>query len=401
VTVTIRGQLIGGRLSGTIDPLGVTFDAPVLPVTGASANTAGFYKAPSIGASAGTTYSVVGTNNQVLALATTGSVTVGGVTTLAADGTFALQSTTTQGAAVTLKGTVDEPTTTVSSTLTVGTQTTAFTGLSAAVTRTDRMINLSSRVKLTGPSAVLITGFVIGGTESKQVAIRGIGPTLSSYGVGGAMADPVIRIYSGSTLVAENDNWTATDATTFARLGAFALPAGSKDAAVVLTLKPGAYTAQVSGAAAGVALAEIYDASVNPSADYQRLVNISSRGEVTAGDGVLIGGFVVTGNSPKQLLIRGVGPALAPFGLTGVLADPRLRVYRDGSVLAENDNWSVVPADATAIAEAARQVGAFALTSGSKDAALIITLNPGAYTAQVLTNDGTTGTALVEIYELP
>jgi hypothetical protein len=91
----------------------------------------------------------------------------------------------------------------------------------------------------------------------------------------------------------------------------------------------------------------------------------------------------------------------APFGLTGVLADPRLRVYRDGSVLAENDNWSVVPADATAIAEAARQVGAFALTSGSKDAALIITLNPGAYTAQVLTNDGTTGTALVEIYELP
>jgi hypothetical protein len=96
------------------------------------------------------------------------------------------------------------------------------------------------------------------------------------------------------------------------------------------------------------------------------LVNISSRGEVTAGDGVLIGGFVVTGNSPKQLLIRGIGPSLGAFGVPGVLADPRLRVYRDGAVLAENDNWSVIPADATSIASAASRVGAFALQTAAR-----------------------------------
>lgn len=400
VTVTIRGQLVGGRLSGTIDPLGVSFDAPVLPVTGNSANSAGYYKASSIGSTAGTTYSIVGTNNEVLALSTSGSVTVGGVTKLAADGSFSLQSSTPQGTVV-LKGSVDEPTATVAGSLTVGNQVTSFAGVSAVVTRTDRMINLSSRVRLAGPSAVLITGFVIGGTDAKQVAVRGVGPTLSSFGVTGAMADPVLRIYSGSTLVAENDNWSAVDAATFARLGAFALPPGSKDAAVVLTLKPGAYTAQVSGSAAGVALAEIYDASTNPGVDYQRLVNISSRGEVTAGDGLLIGGFVVTGNSPKQLLIRGIGPSLGAFGVSGVLADPRLRVYRDGGILAENDNWSVIPADATSIADAGRRVGAFALQNGSKDAAVIVTLSPGAYTAQVMSNDGSPGTALIEIYELP
>ncbi|MCE2861401.1 MAG: hypothetical protein LW690_03000 [Opitutaceae bacterium] len=302
---------------------------------------------------------------------------------------------------VTLKGAVDEPSTTVSGTITVGSQVTGFAGLSTVVARTDRMINLSSRVRAGGPGSVLITGFVIGGTEPKQMAIRGIGPTLASYGVSGVMADPSIRIYSGGTAVAENDNWTSSDAATFGRLGAFPLPAGSRDAAVVLTLRPGAYSVVVTGPAAGVAMAEIYDASLNPNADYQRLVNISSRGEVSAGDGVLIGGFVVTGNSPKQLLIRGIGPSLAAFGVAGVLADPRLRVYREGSILAENDNWSAVPAEAATLTSAAGKVGAFTLAAGSKDAAVILTLNPGAYTAQVFGSAGGTGTALVEIYELP
>ena len=172
--------------------------------------------------------------------------------------------------------------------------------------------------------------------------------------------------------------------------------------ALLVTLAPGAYTAIVAdGTNAGVALAEIYDASVNPNSEYQRLVNISTRGEVSAGEGALIGGFVVTSNSPKKLLVRGIGPGLAAFGLKSTLADPRLRVYRDGAQLAENDNWSANATEATATTEAARGTGAFALTAGSKDAALILTLAPGAYTAQVTATDGSsTGVALVEIYEI-
>ena len=154
------------------------------------------------------------------------------------------------------------------------------------------------------------------------------------------------------------------------------------------------------GGAAGVALAEIYDASVNPAGEYQRLINISTRGEVTAGEGALIGGFVVTGNSPKRLLIRGVGPGLAAFGVGGVLADPRLRVYRNADLQAENDNWSTVAAEGTASADAAREAGAFALAAGSRDSALIVTLAPGAYTAQVGAANAS-GVALLEIYEVP
>jgi hypothetical protein len=401
ITVKVKGRLVGGRLSGTVEPLGLSFDAPVLPVTGTSANAAGFYRSSTLANSAGATYSVVGTNNQVLVLAATPAVTTGGLTTLNTDGTFALQTNTTAGAA-TIRGTVDEPSTTVAGSITVGGQTTQYAGIVTTTTRTDRLVNLSSRVRISGGDSVLITGFVVGGERSKQVLVRGIGPALTGFGVSGALANPKLRIYRGSTLVSENDDWSVETAAAFSRLGAFTLPAGSRDAALLVTLEPGAYTAHVSdGGAAGVALAEIYDASTNPGAEYQRLINISTRGEVTAGEGALIGGFVVTGNAPKRLLIRGVGPGLAAFGVGGVLADPRLRVYRNAELQAENDNWSTVTAEATAAAEAARTSGAFALTSGSRDAALIVTLAPGAYTVQITAADGTaTGSALIEIYEL-
>ncbi len=131
------------------------------------------------------------------------------------------------------------------------------------------------------------------------------------------------------------------------------------------------------------------------------MINISTRGEVASGDGILIGGFVVTGNAPTRVLIRGVGPSLASFGLSGVLADPRLRVYRGSELIAENDDWSSTGAEAAAGAQAASEAGAFGLKTGSKDAALILTLAPGVYTAQISAADGISGgTALVEVYQL-
>lgn len=402
VTVRIRGTLVGGRLTGTIEPGGLTFDAPVLPVTGPSADAAGFYRSSTLAGAAGVTYSVVGTNNQVLVLAATPNVTAGGLTNLGADGSFNLQAPTTAGAA-TIRGTVDTPTTTVAGAISVAGQTTPFAGLLTTTARTDRLVNLSSRVRISGADGVLITGFVIGGERSKQLLIRGIGPALTGFGVGGALANPRLRVYRGTTLVAENDDWNTEAGAAFGRVGAFGLTPGSRDAALLVNLEPGAYTAHVSdGGGTGVALAEIYDASPNPGAEYQRLLNISTRGDVTAGEGALIGGFVVTGNAPKRLLVRGVGPGLAAFGVSGVLADPRLRVFRQAELLGENDNWSAVAAEAALTTSAAREAGAFALPPGSRDAAVILTLAPGAYTAQVTAADGSgTGTALIELYELP
>jgi hypothetical protein len=281
---------------------------------------------------------------------------------------------------------------------------TNFAGVASTTTRTDRLINLSSRVQV-GSGRILITGFVVGGPTPKRVLLRAVGPTLAGFGVTGALANPRLQLFDATgQVIAENDDWSGADTTAaMAQVGAFGFAAGAKDAALLVTLAPGAYTMQVAEVGGtGVALAEIYDASLNPNADYQRLVNISTRGEAGIGENVLIGGFIITGNSPKKVLVRGIGPGLAAFGLTGTLADPRLRVYRGSELVAENDNWSAVPAEATAAAQAARDTGAFALATGSKDAALILTLMPGAYTGQVSSADGaSTGTALVEIYELP
>jgi hypothetical protein len=270
------------------------------------------------------------------------------------------------------------------------------------------LINLSSRAKVGSGEAVLITGFVVGGPEPKRVLVRAAGPALGAFGLNNTLSNPAIKIYQGSRLIAENDDWNLADAAEMASLGAFPLigirskDTQSADAALITTLAPGAYTAQISDSSgavegAGVALAEIYDASVNPNADYQRLVNISSRGKVTPDDGVLIGGFIVTGNHPKRLLIRGIGPALTNFGIAGVLTDPSLTIYQDGKAIANNEGW----ANRADITAAATQTGAFALPSGSKDAAVLITLNPGAYTAQIKSaKNNSSGVALIEIYEV-
>jgi hypothetical protein len=120
------------------------------------------------------------------------------------------------------------------------------------------------------------------------------------------------------------------------------------------------------------------------------------RGRTGASADVLIAGFVIAGNGPLKLLVRGVGPSLAQYGVSGAVADPSLAVYRAGSSspFATNDNWG----GATDVAAAALRTGAFPLPAGSKDAALLLTLEPGAYTLQLAAADTAGGEALAEIY---
>jgi hypothetical protein len=261
-----------------------------------------------------------------------------------------------------------------------------------------------------------VAGFVLGGPNSKSLLLRAAGPALTPFGVPGILPKPVLTLFdSNGNVLLTNSGWNNDPAVAAAvsQVGAFPFAASSADAAVVTTLQPGAYTMQVSGAngGTGIALAEIYDASINPQSQYQRLVNISSRGFVASGAGVLINGFIVTGNSPKTVLIRGVGPTLqSSYSFPGTLADPILNIYDNtGALVAQNDNWGTpvtvspvqVAASASTIASAASAVGAFPLTPGSNDSALVVTLAPGAYTAQVSGANGTSGVALLEVYEIP
>ena len=261
-----------------------------------------------------------------------------------------------------------------------------------------RLSNLSTRARVTADNP-LLTGFAITGTGDRTVLVRAVGPGLTGFGVTGALEAPLLRLYdaTGNVLV-ENTGWAGAPALTQAAAisGAFPLATGHADSAVLVSLAPGHYSIQVLDSRStngGVALAEIYDVAGGSAS---RLANASSRSSLTAADGVLISGFVITGTTNGSLLVRGVGPALTQFGVTGALADPIVSLYDGtGRMVANNDNWS-----ATSLVSSASSVGAFALVAGSKDAALTVTLTPGAYTAQVSGATGTTGGALLEIYEL-
>ncbi|HRE80183.1 MAG TPA: immunoglobulin domain-containing protein [Opitutaceae bacterium] len=251
-----------------------------------------------------------------------------------------------------------------------------------------RMTNLSVRTTL-GSAAPLIVGMVVAGGE-KPVVLRAIGPTLTGFGVPGAMEDPRLSFFQGSQRAGENDNWGGSKfmADTFASVGAFALPAASLDASLMPTVK-GAATVQVSGSSGGTVLVEAYDAG-NAQA---RLINLSARNYVGRGGDVLIAGFTISGTLPKTVLIRGIGPTLKTFGVAQTLADPKLDVYSAGRVIAENDTWS------ESLRTTFASVGAFELSSGSKDAALLLTLAPGSYTVQLSGADGGVGEGMIEVYD--
>jgi hypothetical protein len=180
-------------------------------------------------------------------------------------------------------------------------------------------------------------------------------------------------------------------------VGAFPLTAGSADSALASTLGRGAYTIQVTSPSGtgGIALAELYELDGNG-----RTVNLSTRAYVGTGGEMLIGGFVVQGPAHKRMLIRAVGPTLGAFGLDNVLADPVLTLYSGSAVIASNDRWSSGP-EATMIANATKTVGGFALLANGEDAALLITVPPGAYTVEVRGKNGGQGVGLLEIYEVP
>jgi outer membrane protein assembly factor BamB len=266
-----------------------------------------------------------------------------------------------------------------------------------------RLINLSVRTTAGADADTLIVGFVVSGVGGRTLLVRGVGPTLETFNVGGVLADPRIVLFSGSTPMAANDDWgQALNATiissTASAVGAFPLPGGSRDAAWMNLLTAGGYTVQVAGAngTTGVALMEAYDTGGSSAA---RLANVSARSAVGTGAGILIAGFVVN-EGACTILVRGVGPGLAPFNVPGVLADPQLQIFRESQLVTENNDWDGGTSSGV-LASTAQQVGAFALPAASRDAVLLIRLNPGAYTAQVSGVNGATGVALVEVYEVP
>jgi len=284
------------------------------------------------------------------------------------------------------------------------------------------LTNLSARANASTGANILIAGFTIADSGSMDLLLRGVGPALipTPFNIAGALANPQLTLYDSSSApgpfpIVTDIGWSNVftlgassvnvdpQAATLAlmnSLGAFTLnwAVGSADSALEVTPPAGGYTAQVSGfgGTGGIALAEIYDADAYTPAT--RLVNISSRAEVGVGSNILIGGFTIGGSTAETLLIRGVGPTLAgaPYSVAGALAQPMLTIYSGNTPVYSNTGWGGDPTIGSVFAT----VGAFTLNTSSADSALLITLPPGGYTAEVSGVNNSTGIALVEIYEV-
>lgn len=268
-----------------------------------------------------------------------------------------------------------------------------------------KIVNLSVRTTAGTGSETLIAGFVIAGQgPAKPILLRGIGPSLAGFGVTGVLVDPAMELYRGTIKVAENDNWgDSLDVEQIGRAmtgaGAFPIPERGRDAALFVRLQPASYSAQVSArAGVGIALIELYDTEIANAPT--RLINVSARSSVGTGAGVLIAGFVISGNTPKTVLVRGIGPTLTTFGVAGALSDPQLVLNRGNEVVALNDEWWR-DGGLQALPPVFAATGAFTLVNGTHDAAIVAVLSPGTYTATVSGVGNTTGVALIEVYEVP
>jgi hypothetical protein len=265
---------------------------------------------------------------------------------------------------------------------------------------TGPLLNVSTRGEIAAGDDVLIGGFIVGGTGSKTVMLRGIGPSLGLVGISNPLADPILEVHDSSgAIIASNDNWQTTQIGGVITVDQVAeilastiAPTDPAEAAVIATLNPGAYTAIVRGAdsRSGAGLVELYDLD---QASTAKLSNISTRGLVQTQDDVLIGGFIVGGGDVSTVLVRALGPSLGSAGLSNALANPMLELHDgDGTVMQVNDNWGDTQ-------QAAIELTGIA-PSNPNEAAILQTLAPGNYTATVSGKDGTTGVGLVEVYNV-
>jgi hypothetical protein len=267
-----------------------------------------------------------------------------------------------------------------------------------------RAQNIATRERVLNGNNVLIGGFIVTGSQSKKVLIRGIGP---STGLAAALVDPTLEVRdSANQLVASNDNWKINDQTgqsQEAEIQATTIPPPNDlESAIIVTLSAGnsAYTAILrgKGGATGIGLVEVYDLD---SGGGSQLANLSTRGFVDTGENVLIGGVIIGPNSSQssRVVLRAIGPSLTPLGIDNALLDPTLELHNaNGALIRRNDNWKIN--DETGQSQQAEIQGTSLAPSSDLESAIASSLIPGNYTAIVAGKNGGTGVGVVEVYNL-
>ena len=259
-----------------------------------------------------------------------------------------------------------------------------------------QLLNISTRLRVQGGERVGIGGFIVTGSGVKRIIVRGIGPSLAVNGtpVEGRLQDPVLELYnSDGIMIAQNDNWKESPERSEIE-GSGLAPSNDAEAAIARTVSPGAYTAIVygKGDSEGIALVEAYDRDQGGTSE---MANISTRGFVSTGDNVLIGGFIAGARSgATNVIVRAIGPSLANKGVTGALQNPIVELYNaDGDVVDSNDDWK-------SSGEQAEITARGLAPQDDRESAAIETVAPGNYTVIVRGKNETTGVGLVEIYNV-
>ena len=263
--------------------------------------------------------------------------------------------------------------------------------VTVASAASSKLSNISTRALVQTGNNVLISGFIIAGSGNKSILVRTLGPTLSSFGIADALANPFLELHnSAGAIITSNNDWGS--AANAQSIPANLRPPNNLESAILASLAPGKYTAVISGvnSTTGVALGEVYDLDTAAGAI---LSNISTRGFVATGNQVMIGGFIVQGSAMQKVLVRVLGPTLTGFGVTGALANPTLEL-RDvnGNLIDSNDNW-----------KSTNQIAIMATglqPPNDLESAILRILNAGNYTVIVRGVNSTTGVALFEVYTL-
>jgi hypothetical protein len=254
---------------------------------------------------------------------------------------------------------------------------------------------------------VLFAGFTIQGNASKTLLIRSAGPSLTGFGVPGAMGNPQLELHDANNVIGTNDNWQTTQlggVITSDQVGAIqnsgVAPTDPAEPAIVATLPAGQYTTIVQGVGGtqGVASLQVYDLSPNNGAI---LANISTRGFIQTGDNVMIGGFIVVGQS-SSVFIRATGPSLVDLGINNALPNPQLELHDANGTLAANDNWQTTQIGGIITADQSDAIQNSGLAPGDPaESAIIATLAPGGYTAIAQGVSGAIGVGVIEVFALP
>ncbi len=258
-----------------------------------------------------------------------------------------------------------------------------------------RLANISTRGFVGTGENVLIGGFIVGGSAAKTIVVTATGPSLTAAGIANPLMNPIVSVYrqADHVIVASSDDWGAGQSRDLLQASGLA-PTDGAEAGVIAVLAPGAYTMLVSGANAttGVAVVAVYEID-HPESP---LINIATRANVQTGNDVMIAGFVIYGTSPRQVAITAAGPSLSAFGIANPLSNPTLRLVRqsDGSTVAANDDWQ-------SASNASQLMAAGFAPADARESAIMLTLDPGAYTAIVEGVNAVTGVAVVGVYAVP